>query len=381
MKRKLLYNITEDWFFCSHFLNRALEAKKSGYKIIVCANKNNNKIDIEKFGFKFIHIPYNRRNLNPLYELFILFKLIKTYKDINPDIVHQIASKPIILGSIAARICNIKSVINAPVGMGYVFSSKEIKAKILKVILNFSYKKLLNSHKGKDKKNKVIFENNDDLNYFLMKGALNKNDAHVIRGAGVEVKELNSNNKKNKLPNVTLIARMLKDKGVFEFVSAARIINSEIIKGKFILVGDNDPLNPTSIDIKTLEKWHDQEIVKWLGWVDNIDEILFDTDILCLPSYREGLPKALLEGAAMGLPIVTTNTVGCRDVVDDGINGFLVPVRNINLLAEKIETLINNASLRKEMGKKSYLLAKTKFSVNIINKQTLKIYDELIGDD
>ena len=143
MNKKLLFNITEDWFFLSHFLSRALYAKSKGYKIYVCSKNNKNKRSIESYGINFISLPFNRRNINPFYELYILMKIILIYREIKPDIVHQIAAKPIIYGSIAAKICNIKSVINAPVGLGYVFTSNSIKAKLLKPLLKFLFKLLL----------------------------------------------------------------------------------------------------------------------------------------------------------------------------------------------------------------------------------------------
>ena len=170
---------------------------------------------------------------------------------------------------------------------------------------------------------------------------------------------------------------MLKDKGINEFVAAARKLKSQEIECRFLLVGDVDPLNPSSLDKKTLEKWNSEKIIDWLGWINNVDSILQETDILCLPSYREGLPKALIEGAAMGLPIVTTDTVGCRDVVEDGVNGFLVPVKNIEELSQKIYKLIMNKKLREKMGKESFKIASKKFSSKIINAQTLEVYEEL----
>ena len=378
MNKKILYNITEDWFFCSHFLSRALAAKEMGYSIYVCAKDNKHKSIIKSHGIRFFEIPYNRKSINPIYEIYTLIRLIFIYKSIKPDIVHQIAAKPIIYGSIAAKICNLRSVINAPVGMGYVFTSNNIKAKILRPILNFLMKNLLNSHHGKNRKNRVIFENNDDLNYFFNLGALNKKESLVIRGAGVKLKEINLKKRKTKSVTVALIARMIEDKGIFEFVSAVEKIKNKKIKARFLLVGDIDPLNPSSLKKETLTKWNQEGNIEWLGWVDNVDQILIETDILCLPSYREGLPKSLLEGASFGLPLVTTDTVGCRDVVTDGVNGFLVPVRDIDKLEKAIYKLINNEDLRIRMGNESLKIIKENFSEEIINAQTIDIYRELV---
>tara|TARA_Y100000589_G_scaffold36626_1_gene30696 strand:+ start:1582 stop:2721 length:1140 start_codon:yes stop_codon:yes gene_type:complete len=377
MKKKLLFNITEDWFFCSHFLSRALSAKKSGYSIYVCCNRDKHQSIIEEYGINFIYLPYKRKSINPFYEIYVLIRSFFIYRSIKPDIVHQVAAKPIIYGSLAAKLFNIKSVINAPVGLGYVFSSSSIKAKILRPILKFLLKNSLNTHHGKNRKNRVIFENNDDLNYFLEMGALKKKEAFVIRGAGVKIRKFVQKDKPNKLVTITLVARMLIDKGIYEFISAVRILKNKNINTKFLLVGDVDTCNPSSLNRKTLINWNNEGIVEWLGWINNVDKILMETDILCLPSYREGLPKALLEGAACGLPIVTTDTVGCRDVVEDGVNGFLVPIKNVDQLVSKINELINSEILRQNMGKESLKIVSQKFSETIINKQTLDIYKEL----
>ncbi|MBO6960224.1 MAG: glycosyltransferase family 4 protein [Prochlorococcus marinus CUG1438] len=377
MKKKLLFNITEDWFFCSHFVDRALAAKRAGYSIFVISKMNNHKSYIENLGIKFLSVPFNRKSVNPIYEFYIFLRIIYFYLKIKPDIVHHIAAKPIIYGSIAAKICKIKSVINAPVGMGFVFSSDSFKAKMLKPLVKFFLKQFLDSHYGPKRRNKVIFENRDDLNYFIEIGALKPSNAIVIRGAGVKLQVISGKRNSKQIPIVALVARMLKDKGIYEFVEAARKLKNEKLNAKFLLVGDIDPLNPTSLDRKTLSAWQSENVIDWLGWVDDVGSILRETDILCLPSYREGLPKALIEGASYGIPLITTDAVGCREVVEDGVNGFLVPIKDVEELKNKISILINNKDLREKMGKESYKIASSKFASKKINAQTLKVYDEL----
>ena len=213
---------------------------------------------------------------------------------VKPNIIHNIALKPIIQGSIASRLLKINSVVNAPVGMGYIFISKSIKARLLKPILIF-LRILLNSRNGKNKR-KVIFENIDDLNYFKKLKAIDSNNAYVISGAGVEIDKTFSKRKiKNKIPKVVLIARMLRDKGIYEFFEAYQILKDKKINCQFVLVGDIDPLNPASLERSTLEKWQEAKEIEWLGWIDDVEKVLLETDILCLPSYREGLPKSLVK--------------------------------------------------------------------------------------
>ena len=377
-QKRILFNISEDWFFLSHFLSRALNAKKSGFEIYVCCNETNKRKIIENYGIKFIKHPYKRSNINPIYELYLLIRFLFVIQKTKPDLIHNIALKPIIHGSFAARLMNLGSVINAPVGMGYVFTSNNFKARVLKPIILFFLRIFLNSHNGKNKKGKVIFENNDDLNYFKSLKAVDSRHTCVISGAGVEIDRTFLKKKiKNKIPKVILIARMLKDKGIYEFFEAFQLLKNKKIKCQFVLVGDVDPLNPASLKRSTLEKWQKEKSIKWLGWIDDIEKVLLQADILCLPSYREGLPKSLVEGAAAGLPLVATDTVGCREVVIDGHNGFLVPIKDSRKLAAAIEKLLLDSSLRKLMGRESFKMANAKFSSTIINSLTLKVYNEL----
>ena len=377
-KKKIIINLTEDWFFVSHFLGRAVDARKSGYDVYISCNETDKRKIIEKNKIKFFPLALDRRGVNPLYEFIIFLKYCYLFYKIKPDIIHNVGHKPIIYGSFAAKLLNIKSVINAPIGMGFVFSSNSIKAKLLKPILLFLFRLTLNTHHGKDKENRVVFENSDDMNFFIRKKFVKKSDVKLIRGAGVKIdNNLKIKKKIKKNITVALVARMLKDKGIFEFVEAAKILKKKNIKSRFLLVGDIDPKNPTSIKSDILKTWHKDQIIEWLGWIKNINKILFETDILCLPSYREGMPKSLLEGASLGLPLVTTNTVGCREIVIDGLNGYLVPIKNSEKLAYAIEKLIIDEDLRFRMGKESFKMALSKFSAKIINSQTISLYNEL----
>ncbi len=378
IKKKIIINLTEDWFFISHFLGRALDAKKAGYDVYITCNEKKDRKHIEENGIKFFHLPLDRRGINPIYEFYMILKYYYIFNKVKPDIIHNVGPKPIIYGSIAAKLVKIKSVINAPIGMGFVFTSSSIKAKFLKTILLFLFRFTLNKHHGRNKKNRVIFENSDDMNYFVNSKIVNINEAVLIRGAGIKIDhELIKRKKENEIPTISLVARMLQDKGIYEFVEAAKILKKKNIKSRFLLIGDIDKKNPTSLKQSTLEEWNDKEIIEWLGWVKDVKAILLETDILCLPSYREGLPKSLLEGAAIGLPLVTTNTVGCREVVSEGINGYLVPIKESKQLSLAIQKLIENKELRVRMGRESLRIAKSEFSSEIINSQTLSIYDEL----
>lgn len=370
-QKKLLFLLSEDWFFCSHFVDRATAAKAAGYDVVIVANENTHGDQIRNEGLRFIPLSYDRGGVNIFKELQFLYKIFKLYKSEKPDIVHQISAKPIFYGSFIARFLKVPAIVNAPIGLGYVFSSNDIKAKVLKPLIKFAYKLFLNRGNSK-----VIFENSDDLNYFVEMKALKPSDAVLIKGAGVDMQEFKPA-PKSGVPVIVLIARMLRDKGIEEFVGAAKKILSQNGKARFVLVGGLDEINPTSFTEEQLIEWSAIDGIEWLGKRNDVSELLKQAHIACLPSYREGLPKSLIESAASGLPIVTTDTVGCREVVEDGVNGYLIPIKTIEPLAEALLKLIENEELRQTMGEKSRKRAEQEFANELVIAQTLKVYSSL----
>lgn len=374
MKPKLLFLVTEDWFFYSHFFERACAAKDANYEVIVVTRNSECAKKIRDAGLTVIPINFKRRGVNPLTEIIVLFRLITIYFKVKPDITHHVAAKPILYGTIAALLVTKAKIINAPVGMGYVFSTENKINRLIRPLLMKSYYFLLNPGKSK-----VIFENKDDMNTFVAADAVKQINAVLIRGAGVDITKYQFRNiEPEGLPVIALVSRMLWDKGVAEFVSAAEIINQKNIQARFILVGAPDEDNPSAIPIDKLESWHGNNGVEWWGWKADIAKVLSETHIACLPSYREGLPKSLLEAAAIGLPIVTTDTTGCREVVKNGENGFLVPVRNTQLLVNSLKKLINDKKLRLKMGIASRLMMEENFTSDIVKKQTLEVYSNCL---
>jgi len=370
-QKKLLFLLSEDWFVCSHFLDRAVAAKAAGYDVVIVANENKHGDQIRKEGLRFVPLSYDRGGVNIFKELQFLYKIYQLYKLEKPDIVHQISAKPIFYGSLIASLLKTPAIVNAPIGLGYVFSSNELKAKVLKPFIKSAYRIFLNRGNSK-----VIFENNDDLNYFVKMNALKAKDAVLIKGAGVDMEEYKPVSKSG-IPSIVLIARMLRDKGIKEFVEAAKNILSQNIKARFVLVGGLDEVNPTSFTEQQLTEWSTIEGIEWLGKRNDVSEILKQSHIACLPSYREGLPKSLIEAAACGLPIVTTDTVGCRETVEDGENGYLVPIKTIEPLAIALIKLIQNQELRQTMGEKSRKRAEKEFANELVIEQTLKVYSSL----
>lgn len=372
MKLKLLYLITEDWFFCSHFIERAVAAREAGYEVLVVTREQDHGDRIRAAGLRLVPLEFARRSLNPLSELRLLFAILRIYRQERPDIVHQIAVKPILYGSLAARLAGVPMIVNAPVGMGYAFSSADLTARLLRPLLKLGYRWFMNPRGSR-----VIFENQDDLKSFLETGSVRRTEAVLIRGAGIDLVRFRPKVEPTGLPVVVLIARMLRDKGIAEFVAAARQLHDQGVAGRFALVGDPDPGNPASIPLKTLQAWHGHGGIEWWGWRDDVAAVLGEASIACLPSYREGLPKSLLEAAACGLPIVTTDTPGCREVVVDGDNGLLVSVRNVDALAAALKKLLLDPALRQRMGKRSRAMAESDFSSELVIRETLAVYSQL----
>lgn len=372
---KLLFLITEDWFFCSHFLIRAIAAREAGYEVVVVAREQQHGARIRAAGLRFIPLNIARRNMNPLRELRLIFDIWRIYRREQADIVHQIAIKPILYGSFVAYFLKRPKIVNAPVGMGYVFSSEDRFARLLRPFLRLAYRLLMNPRGSR-----VIFENHDDLQSFVTQGSVKSTEAALIRGAGVDLKRFNPALcavQTQQAPIVMLVARMLRDKGVLEFVQAAHMLHAAGIHARFVLVGDPDPENPASMDEATLHAWHGQNGLEYWGRRDDMPHVFAQADIVCLPSYREGLPKVLLEAAACGRALVATDVPGCREVVIEEQTGLLVPARNVQALANALRRLINDPVLRTRLGKQARHLAETEFSDERVIAQTLDLYTEL----
>lgn len=374
MSKKILYLLTEDWFFCSHFIDRAIATQAAGYEVVVVAREREHGKRIRAANLRFVGLEFERRSMNPLTELRQLKQIVALYRRERPDLVHQVSAKPILYGTVAALLAGIPAIVNAPVGLGYIFSSKDWPARLLRPFVRMAYRFLVNPRRSR-----VVFENSDDLNDFVNWGAVRASDAVLIRGAGVDLNRFRPVGRSNSTPVIALVARMLCDKGVNEYVVASHKLHDEGVLARFLLVGAPDPMNPTSIPIKTLETWHGRKGVEWLGWCEDIPGLLKKVDVICLPSYREGLPKSLIEAAASGLPIVTTDTPGCREVVRHGYNGLLVPVGDVSELIEALKLLIQTPELRRRMGLRSAIIAAEEFSLDRVINDTLTLYEKLLS--
>jgi glycosyltransferase involved in cell wall biosynthesis len=362
---KLLFVVTEDWYFVSHRLALAVEARRAGFDVAVAAREGVHGQVIRDAGIKLIPFTLSRRGGNPVMEI---ARLVRLYHRERPDIVHHVALKPVFYGAIAARLAGVSRVVNAVAGLGWLFTSGGLAVRLLRPVV----RKLL-AHLLAAPGCHTIVQNPDDQNLLLGAGVPQAR-LHLIRGAGVDIDMFAPGNMPKLPVTVVLAARMLWDKGVGEFVSAGMRLHADGVSSRFVLVGVPDAANPAAVPLATLNRWNGRDGIEWWGRREDMPEVLKEAHIACLPSYREGLPKSLLEAAACGLPIVTTDTPGCREVVTDGDNGFLVPVKQVDTLATALKRLIHDADLRRTMGERSRVRALAEFSQERVNQQTLSVY-------
>lgn len=369
---KLIFFTTEDWFFCSHFINRAIEAKRQGYEVTIVTRVQDHGDQIKAQGFHLIPVNLARKGMNPLKEIKLIWRLIGIYRSVKPDIIHCIGMKPIFYGTFASFFTNIPFRINAPIGMGFVFSSSDFQAKLVRPFILAAYRFLLNPDNSF-----VIFENPDDLNMMVAKKMVSQDHAILIRGAGVDVNHFYPVPEPTGSITIILASRMLRDKGVYEFIDAAKRIKKQGADCRFVLVGNPDPENPTSIPEKKIIEWQYQGLIEWWGHREDMPNIFAQAHMIVLPSYREGLPKVLLEAAACGKAIIATDVPGCREIVHHGKNGLLVPSHDEKSLADAIQFLIQHPKQRIEMGKAGRMMVETYFADKIVISQTLKVYQSL----
>jgi glycosyltransferase involved in cell wall biosynthesis len=372
-RRKLLFLVAEDWFFCSHFIERAQAASEAGYEVLVLTRVREHGAQISAAGLRLVPLSIERGSVNPLSALRTLGQIVAVYRAERPDLVHHVALKPILLGTLAARLAGVHRIVNAVVGLGYVFTSQQGLARALRPVLNLALKLLLNPRGSR-----VVFENADDLGAMVRSGHVRADEAVLIRGAGVDPARFTPT-AGNPVPVVVLVARMLWDKGVGEFVQAAAALRAQGARADFVLVGDADPANRAAIPQTTMQHWQRQGDVQWWGFRRDMPALLAQADIACLPSYREGLPKSLLEAMAAGLPCVTTDVPGCREAVRHGDNGLLVPPRDAAALGEALRRLLDDERLRKRMGARGRERLETEFSTGQVVNQTLTLYRALLG--
>jgi len=370
--KKLYMVVNEDRFFLSHRKDIALAAQKEGWEVRIFCKDTGQRKDVEALGLEMTELPINPTGTNPIEELRTLRFLYKLYKNDKPDVVHHVGLKNILWGGIAAKLAAINGVVNAVSGLGVLFSGEEygLKTRFILAAMRFANRR---------KNVSLIFQNQEDRQLFLNKHIARIEQCEYIKGSGVNLTEYAYTPEPEFPPvKVILTARMVRDKGIDTLIEAAESLRSDM-EGKvvFLLCGGLHN-NPKGYQAEELNVLCDGKYIQWLGHRNDVRELLMQSHIVTLPSYyREGLPKSLIEAAAIGRPIVTTNSFGCKDTVDDGVNGFLIPPKDSHALAEKLKVLIENHHLRESMGIRSREKAEKEFSIENVIKRHLDIYGKL----
>jgi glycosyltransferase involved in cell wall biosynthesis len=332
------------------------------FEIICVASKDelsNNAVDIlNNLGVKFVEISVSRKGINPIEDLAYLFNLIKIYKEYRPKAVLHFTIKPNIYGTIACKLLNIPS-INTINGLG----SGIIKDNLLSKVLKFLYKVSLKySHK-------ILFQNNDDKDFFIENKIISEKKIAIVPGSGVDTAYFDNSESNNKNLTFILIARLLKDKGIYEYIQAIKEIKKSSSNAVFLLAGQFDHNNPSAIKENEVKSWQEEKLIEYIGKTDDIKDFFKLSDVVVLPSYREGLSRVLIEAASASKPIITTNVAGCKDVVVENVNGYLCELKSISSLKECIEKMCDiSQEERYAMGCNSKKISKNKFDKEIVNQ-------------
>jgi glycosyltransferase involved in cell wall biosynthesis len=330
---------------------------------------------IRRAGFNLFPLETLRRtSRQPLSELSAVLELARLYRRIRPDVVHHVAMKPVLYGSLAARLARVPAIVNAFAGLGYAFIGEARRTRLLRRAIEIGLRAAIGGGHTH-----VIFQNEDDSEMFVRAGVVRREQVVIIRGAGVNLAEFSLQPEPQGECVVLLASRMLWDKGVGEFVKAARILKEQGRAVRFVLAGMVDEGNPAHITERQLVEWRDEGVVEWSGHSERMPDVLAAAHIVVLPSYREGLPKVLLEAAATGRATVATDVPGCREIVRHEENGLLVPPRDATALARAIEILLDDAPLRRRLGARGREIVEAEFSSEQVARETLALYDGLLG--
>ncbi|OGB02921.1 MAG: glycosyl transferase family 1 [Burkholderiales bacterium RIFCSPLOWO2_12_FULL_64_99] len=373
--RVLLFANT-DWYLYNFRRSLALALRDAGHEVILLSPPGPYGAKLQSLGLEWHAAPMDRRSLNPLREIKLLRWLTQFMRAQQIDVVHGFTIKCAVYGSLAARWAGVPARVNAVAGMGYVFTSNDAKALILRPVVR-SLLRLALGGKGA----RLILQNPDDVRLFQQAGLVDDTTIRLIPGSGVDCSRFAPTDSNLRQPGarmrVVLPARLLWDKGLAEFIDAARQLKAANKPIDLLLAGDPDPGNPAAVPEATVQQWVREGLVGWLGHVDDMPALFRSVDVVALPSYREGLPKGLIEAGASGLPLVTTDVPGCREVVTNNVDGLLVPVKNASALADALARLCDDPPLRARLGAAARTKALTEFDERIVIERTAAVYKEL----
>ncbi len=371
---RLLFLITEDWYFWSHRLDLARAAAQAGFDVSIATRVTDHGERVQREGFRLFPISLVRQSRNLFVEFTAVLELVRLYRRERPAIVHHVALKPILYGSLAAWISGTPVVVNAFAGLGYAFTDEARRGSMAHMCLRRALKILVRLSKSI-----VILQNKDDRDLLFEEGVIELQQTRIIPGSGVDTKTFDVRRPSEEVPIVMLASRMLWDKGIGEFVEASRHLKQKGVSARCVLVGRCDEHNPAAIEPTQIRTWVQEGVVEWWEHRDEMSSTLASATIVVLPSYREGLPKVLLEAAACGKPLIATDVPGCRDIVTHGVNGLLVPVCDSAALTAAIDALLCDSSLRAAMGEAGREVVIRIFSVEKVVGQVLDLYRELLA--
>ena len=373
-KPRILFVDNDVNSFYAYRIELARGARDSGFEVHVAAPPGKASEILLAEGLRYHPIPMTRSGLAPWKEFSTISTLFRLYRRVGPDLVHHLRLKPVLYGGLAAYGARVPAVVGLLTGLGYVFIAETRRALVMRKLVVLSCKVAF-----RHGNQRIVFQNPDDQGVFIQNKILPAAQTVLIKGSGVDVQTYVPTPEPEGVPVVVLASRMLRDKGVVEFVEAARELRGAGVSARFVLVGETDPGNPTAITAEQLRAWADEGVIEWWGHQSDMRKVLSQSNIVCLPSLREGVPKVLIEAAACGRAIVTTDAPGCREIVREGENGLLVPVRDSKALADALRLLIESTPLRALMAAKGREIAVAEFSVERVVDETLGVYRELLA--
>ena len=370
----LLFVVTEDWYFMSHRVGLARRALDAGWRVVVAARESDRAADIRAQGLEFVALPFERALTYPWRDVRLVAALRRVLGEVAPDVVHLVSLKPILLGGLALRLSpRATPAVLAFTGLGYIFSSSAGLARLLKPVVVRLLK-----HIAHERRAWVLAQNRDDLALLCEHGVADAARASIIAGAGLDLDAYPA----TPLPPrdaalVILPARVLRDKGVHEFVAAAARVRALRPDVRFALVGSHDVANPGAVDARELTQWVASGAVEWWGHRRDMAAVYAEAYVVCLPSYREGLPRVLLEAAACARPLIATDVPGCREICIDGETGITVPAQNVEALVEALLRMLDTPALAATCAAAARARVEREFTLTRIADETLALYQRL----
>jgi len=372
---RLLYLVNEDWMFWSHRRSLARSARDAGADVVVVTRVGRHGDDIRADGLRLYDLRWRRGARDLAGEARALWRLVRIYRDERPRLVHHVGIKSAMYGGLAARLAGVRRQVHTLAGFGYVQTGAHRRARWLRRIARWCFRHLLDTGESR-----LVVQNPDDRCEVVDNGWFSPQRVVLIRGSGVDTSRFAPAPEPDGEIVVTLAGRLVRSKGVFELAEASRRLAARGVRVKVRLVGEPDPENPETVDEVTLRRWMAEGLVEWRGWVDDMPGVWRSTHLAVLPSYREGLPRTLLEAASCGRALVAADVPGCREIVAHEENGLLVPVRDASALADAIERLAADAPLRRRMGARSRERVEELYSDDVVISETFATYRELLGE-